>query len=119
MNNRPFYHKLYSDLIRDKFPEKETDLKQYLKKKNWTALDVIQVNEFLFGADKDKQDQAIDKKHRAYDQDSIKQILLYQKKNKLSNTALANRYGLSRNSIAKWKKLFPEHKLQRLHKYED
>lgn len=108
MNNRPFYRKLYLDLIRDTFPDKETMCEGFLKKEKWTALDVIQINELLFGKDKGKSDLMIDKKHRAYDQESIIQILLYQKKNNLSNQDVSNKYGLSRNSIGKWKKLFSE-----------
>lgn len=105
MDNRPFYHKLYTDLIRNKCPEKESACLVYLQKENWTALDVIQVNELLFGSKK-MAGHAIDKKHRSYDQESIKQILLYQQKNKLNNKEIANKYGLSRNTVAKWKKLF-------------
>ncbi|MDR1706793.1 MAG: hypothetical protein LBR46_02190 [Prevotella sp.] len=106
MDNRPFYHKLYADLIREKCPGKEQECFFYLQKENWTALDVIKVNELLFGSKK-RADQSIDKKHRSYDQESIKQILMYQCNNMLNNNEVANKYGLSRNTIAKWKKLFP------------
>lgn len=106
--NRPFYHRLYADLIRDKYPKKIEVCRKYIEKENWTALDVIKVNELLFGDKKQKQDIAIDKKHRAYDPQSVKNILIYQKKNKLSNSNISCKYGVSRNTIAKWKKLFPE-----------
>lgn len=105
IENRPFYHKLYADMIRDKYPEKEGDCFSYLQRENWTALDVIRVNELLFGSKK-KVDHAIDRKHRSYDKESIKEILLFQQKNKLNNNEIANKYELSRNTIAKWKKLF-------------
>lgn len=95
-------------MISDKFPDKAFLCSSYLQKENWTALDVIQVNEILFGADKKKLDKEIDRMHRAYDKQSIRKILLYQQKNKLNNIELARKYNLSRNTVAKWKKLFSE-----------
>lgn len=106
MRNRPFYHKLYADMIRDKYPDKESLCKKYLQKDQWKALDVIEVNELLFGTIKKKQDVKIDKMHRAYDEQSIQQILIFQINNYLNNSQVANIYGLSRNTIAKWKKQF-------------
>lgn len=108
MKNRPFYHKVYADMIRDKYSDKESLCARYLQKENWTALDVIEVNELLFGSQKRRADRQIDQKHRSYDSESIKQILLYQQGNKLNNTQTARKYGLSRNTVAKWKKLFSE-----------
>lgn len=108
MSNRPFYNKLYADLIRDKYPEKQQDCNYYLQKENWTALDVIQVNELLFGSKQKKSDNMINQKHRAYDQQSIKQILKHQLTNQLTNKEVSKIYGLSRNTIAKWRKVFPE-----------
>ncbi len=103
--NRPFYRKLYTDLIRDKYPDMEPACSVYLQKENWTAPDVIQVNELLFG-NKERAGISIDKKHRAYDEQSIRKILIYQFKNKMNNKEVACKYGLSRNTLAKWKKLF-------------
>ena len=108
MDNKPFYSKLYADIIRDKYPEKELSCLAYLSKENWTALDVIEVNEFLFGSKKQKGDVRIDRKHRSYDTQSICQILRYQQNNKLNNNEVARTYGVSRNTIAKWKTLFLE-----------
>lgn len=106
MNNRPVYNKLYADMIRDKYPEKESECIHYLQKSNWTALDVICVNQLLFGAKKDRKSVAFDQKHRAYDVESIQLILCYQKENMLNNKQLAIKFGLSRNTVAKWKKVF-------------
>lgn len=106
--NRPFYHRLYADMIRDKYPEKETLCAKFLRKDNWIALDVIQVNEILFGSKKDKTDVKIDQKHRAYDTESILKILNDQKNNMLSNNETASKYGLSRNTLSKWRKAFKE-----------
>lgn len=108
MSNRPFYRKLYIDLVRDKYPDKELVISEFLKKQKWTALDVIEVNELLFGSDNNTFDILTNKKHRAYDELSIVQILDYQGKNMLSNIEIANKYGLSRNTIAKWKKLYKD-----------
>ena len=106
--NRPYYHKLYADMIKRKYPEKAKICESYLQRANWTALDVMTVNRLLFGAQKDKEGIAVDQKHKAYDYESIKQILADQKRNKLSNTKVAIKYQLSRNTVAKWKKCFPE-----------
>lgn len=106
MNEKPLYQKLYADMIRDKYPDKENLLKQFLKKESWTTLDVIEVNDLLFGLDKNKNSVRREMKHRAYDEESVKQILEYQKKNKLNNTQLANKYNLSRNTVKKWKDIF-------------
>lgn len=106
MENRPLYRKLYADMIRDKYPECEALCKHYFKKQHWTALDVLEVNQLLFSKKKNKQGVSVDQKHRAYDEESIKQILLYQQKNGLNNSQIANKYGLSRNTISKWRRLF-------------
>jgi hypothetical protein len=108
MENRPYYHKLYADLIRDKYPDREADCRIYLQKENWTALDVIRVNELLFRQPKHGTDKRTDQMHRAYDRQSIQQILLYQQANRMNNKEIACMYSISRNTIAKWKKLFPK-----------
>lgn len=106
MYNRPYYHKLYADMIRDKYPENEQICSHYLKKENWTALDVIRVNELLFPSEKRKKHIETRNRHRAYDVESIKKILCYQHMNKLNNNQLASHFVISRNTIAKWKKMF-------------
>lgn len=95
-------------MIRDKYPEKQSLCAGFLQKEHWTALDVIQVNDLLIGKKKNKADVKIDQKHRSYDPQSIRQILRYQQKNNLNNNEVANKFSLSRNTIAKWKRLFPE-----------
>lgn len=93
-------------MIRDKYPEKEFLCRHYLRKENWTALDVLEVNRLLFESRKIKDTSLNEATHRAYDSQSIKQILIYQQKNKLNNNQIAYQYGISRNTIAKWKRLF-------------
>lgn len=107
-NKRPRYRKLYTDMIRDKYPEKMSVCNTLLQKENWTALDVIHISQLLFGEDKDRKGIASDQKHRSYDLKSIREILDCQVENKLNNKQIANKYRLSRNSVSKWKKLFRE-----------
>lgn len=97
---------MYTDLIRDKYPEKEAICQKYIRKQQWIALDVIQINDILFGSNKSKFSKIIDQKHRAYDLTSILCILKDQRENGLNNNETANKYGLSRNTLAKWKKYF-------------
>lgn len=108
MKNRPFYHKLYADMIRDKYPDKEQKCTRYLKKENWTALDVIQVNTLLSENQPQREQVTSDRRHRAYDQESIREILRYQKVNNLNNSQLSKKYCLSRNTVARWRRLFEE-----------
>lgn len=106
MTNKPFYQKLYADMIRDKYPEKEAECLLILQKKDWNTLDVIRIDQILFGKQRPKETLHFNKKHRAYDIESIKFLIDYQKKNKLSNKEMANTYELSRNTLTKWKKIF-------------
>lgn len=108
MKNRPFYQKIYTDMICDKYPEKKNVLDQYLNKKRWTSLDVIEINDVLFGNSQDDEKKSVSQKHRSYDFISIRKILDYQQRNKLNNNELSLKYKISRNTIAKWKKLFEE-----------
>lgn len=102
--NRPFYQKLYADLIREKHPEKHSLCADLLQKKEWIVLDVIRINNILFGKSTDSKT----KKHRAYDTASILKILRYQYDNNLSHKDISKRYGTSRNTIAKWNKLYAD-----------
>ena len=65
MKSRPLYNKLYQDLIREKYPDRESDCSAYLEKKNWTALDVIQVENILFADQQKKSKKKSNQKHRA------------------------------------------------------
>lgn len=99
------YKKIYSDILKKKCPEKIPNCYQLLKKERLSFLDVIELNRIIF--DKfDREMEISNQKHRFYDKFSILEILEYQKKNNLNNTQLANHFKLSRNSIAKWKKIF-------------
>lgn len=103
--NQPDFAKIYRDLINKKFPQKTDECKTLLDKKELTALDIIQLNQKIFGTS-DSQTEIFNRKHKSYDQTSILTILNYQKKNKLNNIQLANHFKISRNSVTKWKKMF-------------
>ncbi len=103
-NNQPNYRRIYSDIL-NKHPEKKAECLPLLKKENLSVLDIIELNKIIFGI-VDKQKQAENQKHRSYSKSDILKILDYQKKNNLNNTQLANNFSLSRNTIAKWKKMF-------------
>ncbi|WPO89266.1 helix-turn-helix domain-containing protein [Chryseobacterium sp. HR92] len=102
MNKYPNYSKIYKDLVELKYPEKEIKCKTLLQKKVLSALDVIKLNYLLFSNESDSFNQKL----RSYDETAILEILLYQKINGFNNTEVASHFKLSRNTIAKWKKLF-------------
>lgn len=99
IKTEPNYKKIYADILRQKFPHKLEQCKQILEKEHLTTTDIFKLNERIFG----KQNN---QKHRSYSQSDIVEILQYQKKNNLNNIQLANHFRLSRNTVAKWKKLF-------------
>jgi len=102
---KPNYKKIYKDLIDKKYPEKKEVCKMLLNKHTWSALDVIAINKLIF-EEKYIQKKRINQKHNAYNRSDILQILEYQRNNSLNNTQIAIYFALSRNTIAKWRKLF-------------
>ena len=99
----PDYKLIFTDILDKKFPHKKEEYLPLLRKKELLAVDIIQINKQIFGiSDKETKNQ----KHRSYSKSDILKILDYQKKHNLNNSQLANRFNLSRNSIAKWKKMF-------------
>lgn len=98
--NSPNYKEIYQDILRKKYPEKTDACKTILKKKQLTSLDVVLLNEIIFGQESTMTNQP----HKSYDIVTITEILSYQKKNQLNNSQLARHFKLSRNTISKWKK---------------
>lgn len=101
----PNYKRIYEDLLDRKYPHKKEACKILLAKENLNSIDVFLLNDLIF----DKQVRVkseSDQKYRSYDKKSIVKILKYQKTNKLNNTELGDHFGLSRNTVAKWKKMF-------------
>lgn len=101
---KPNYKHIYSDILIKKYPEKKEECNSILVKKNLSTTDIIELNQKIFGIT--KEIEKINQRHRSYNKIDILEILDYQKKNKLNNSQLANHFGLSRNTITKWKKIF-------------
>jgi len=98
------YRQIYDDILAKKFPEKIPDFQPLLKKRKLSELDIISLNEKIFG--NSRETARINQKHRSYGNSTIFEILDYQKKYNLNNSQTANHFKISRNTIAKWKKDF-------------
>lgn len=96
--SKPDYKRIYSDILSKKYPEKKDECTSLFEKQNFSGLDVIWLNEKIFGSDSPR--------HRSYSKSDILIILDYQQKHKLNNSQLAIHFSLSRNTVAKWKKMF-------------
>lgn len=104
-NNRPNYHNIYNDILRLKYPQKISDCQFILKNKELSVLDILNINQIIFGKS-NLENETFNQKHKSYSKSDILEILDYQKKQKLNNLELANHFNLSRNTVGKWKKLF-------------
>ncbi|MEG1312742.1 MAG: helix-turn-helix domain-containing protein [Bacilli bacterium] len=100
----PNYKKIYTDLLNKKFPEKISECTNILSKKELNFIDIIKLNNKIFSDS--PYHSPINQKLRSYDKKTIITILAYQKNKKLNNSQLANHFGLSRNTVTKWKKIF-------------
>ncbi|WP_121486243.1 helix-turn-helix domain-containing protein [Chryseobacterium sp. 7] len=103
--NIPDYKKIYQDMIRMKYPDKEILCNSILKKNHLGSLDIMRINDILTGRN-DISKIMDDPKLRSYDRKTILKILDYQKQNKLTNSQLALHFRTSRNTITNWKKVF-------------
>ena len=92
-------------MILKKFPEKMSVCLSILEKDNFCLLDVLTVNQLIFDIP-GKGTSIFNQKLRSYDEETIGKILSYQMEYRLSNTQVANHFKLSRNSVAKWKKIY-------------
>lgn len=97
----PDYKLIFTDILDKKFPHKKEKYQILLKKKNLSAMDIIELNNNIFSTP-DRENQ----KYRSYSKSDILKILDYQKKHKLNNSQLSTYFKLSRNSVTKWKKMF-------------
>lgn len=102
---KPNYNRIYSDLIKIKFPDKIMMYQELLDKKELGVLDVIELNRELFGTGESSSEK-FNQKFRSYDRASILRILDYQRDHKLNNLQLARHFNLSRSTVAGWKKRF-------------
>ncbi|MCD9855164.1 helix-turn-helix domain-containing protein [Epilithonimonas sp. JDS] len=101
----PDYIRIYTDLINTKHPDKIESCRSLLSKKYLSVLDIIKLNSKISGK-KSKDSELFNQQHKSYNKSDIFEILDYQKKYGLNNSQLAMHFNLSRNTVAKWKKLF-------------
>jgi len=101
----PDYKRIFTDILTIKFPHKKEECRTLIAKENLSVLNIIELNEKIFGT-AGKQTEDFNQKHRSYNKSDILKILDYQKKYNLNNSQLANHFKLSRNTVAKWKKCF-------------
>ncbi|CAH0194380.1 helix-turn-helix domain-containing protein [Chryseobacterium sp. Bi04] len=99
------YKKIYSDIIENKKTEKSAEMCRILNKDKLSGLDIIKINQLIFGIP-NRATASFNQNHRSYDLHTILEILEYQKANHLNNSQIALHYKISRNTIAKWKKMF-------------
>ncbi len=67
-------------------------------------MDAIILNNIITGNNSDLF--STNQRLKSYDRSAILQMLEYQKKHGLNNIQLAKHFKISRNSVAKWKKMF-------------
>lgn len=101
----PDYKMIYYDILFDRSPERIEEFKELFEKPTLSVLEILEINQKIFGK-ADKSVERFNQRHRSYNSNDIFEILEYQKKNNMSNMQLANHFKLSRNTVAKWKKLF-------------
>ena len=99
----PNYKNIYLDIISKKFPSKTDTYEKILSKKILSNYDVIVLNKELFP---NAKNQTENQKLKSYTKETILKILDYQKVKKLNVTELARHFSISRNTIAKWRKIY-------------
>lgn len=101
----PNYTRIYQDIIEQKYPEKKESCLNLLTKKKLTTREIIQMNTLIFGVENRSQFSENNSKFRCYDQETVQYILKYQITHQLNNTETASHFKISRNTLAKWKKM--------------
>ncbi len=104
------YKNIYLDILERNYPDKEKKqiCNEIFQKKELNFLDIIRLNELIFGNQK-KEVNKNNQSYRAYNEHTIIEILKYQKKEQLGNSQIARMLKMSRNTIAKWKKIYHNH----------
>ncbi|MGV0924080.1 helix-turn-helix domain-containing protein [Empedobacter tilapiae] len=105
MKTKINYKTLYTDIINDLYPDKLLQCQEILNKQDLNILDILELNKLIF-QEEYKNNIEVNQKFRSYSKQDILLILDYQKKHNLNNSQLANHFNLSRNTVAKWKKIF-------------
>jgi len=91
-------------MIQMKYPDKKELCLPLLSKEVFTEFDVINISNLL----NDKQSVSRNKfnqTHKSYSKKTVDEILHYQKEYGLNDTATANHFKMSRNTLKKWKDL--------------
>lgn len=101
--NKTNYKAIYQDIIAEFYPHKKNDCQKILAKKELLSLDIINLNNIIFGH---KDNDINNGKFKSYNEDDIIYILNYKKKYDLNITQLSKHFNLSRNTIAKWIKIY-------------
>lgn len=98
------YRQIFIDILDSRFPEKKQNCLPLLQKQNLSVIDILNIHKKIFGIS--KETESFNQRHRAYSKSDIFKILDYQKKHRLNNSQLAKHFKISRNTIAKWRKMF-------------
>lgn len=106
MKEKPDFCRIFQE-ITQKNERSEMLIEHIENIKEWNSLTVIKMNEKVF-AEPGRENLKCNQKHKAYDKYSIKEILNYQEKNNLNNSEMMRLFKISRNTIARWKKMFSE-----------
>ncbi|MFY7811459.1 MAG: helix-turn-helix domain-containing protein [Flavobacterium sp.] len=98
----PNYKKIFLDMIIKRYPQKKELCEPILSKKSINHFDILQLSEII-NPKKDKDYRKFNSKLQSYNQETILEILEYQKEYQLNNTETALHFKMSRNTIKKWK----------------
>lgn len=99
----PDYKAIFKDILKNLEHEICSKTITIMSKENLTISDVIKLNDLIF---KNSSSENSNQKFRSYDKSTIMDILDFQHKNGYNNSQLAHHFKLSRNSVAKWKKVY-------------
>lgn len=102
----PDYKQIYLDILQEKYPEKLNN--QLIKNKLnslHSAVDVLKFDRLIFG-EASGSVEFKNQRLRSYDEESILEILKFQKQNGMTNIQVSNHFKTSRNTIAKWKTIY-------------
>jgi|SRR5690554_4799893 len=102
--SKPDFGRIFKE-IAEKNNLCDTKIEAISRRKEWNSLDVIKMNEKIFGR-ASIGSLSFNQKHKAYDKSSIIEILNYQKEYSLNDTEMMKIFKISRNTINKWQKLF-------------
>lgn len=95
----PNYKRIFMDIITYSYPKKSDLFAVLQKKKELSTLDVLKFNKMIFGDDNNGL-------FKSYDTANIHKILDFQKKENFNNSMVAKHFSISRNTLARWKKLY-------------